>query len=184
MIIYKDKRGFKMLQSDINQNNNKKIIIILICFVFIATIFVNKNIQNKKRISQGGVYAVSAALGHKVQHRVIKLPSNNAQYLSSSKEYGAAYNAGKILVIYPYPDANSPFSKVFSQEFDKILENPKYTSFYEFATFPQNPNNQFFMTCHSICFVNPKKEELLYITRTGNEAGKMLPMILDELMKW
>ena len=40
------------------------------------------------------------------------------------------------------------------------------------------------MTCHSICFVNPKKEELLYIVRAGNDAGKMLPMILDELMKW
>ena len=173
-----------MLQSNINPNDNKKIIIILICIIFIAGIFVNNTLQKKKRIAQGGAYAVSSALGLKVQHKVVKLSPNNAQYLSSSKEYGTAYNAGKILVIYPYPDANSTFSKVFSQEFDKVLKNPKYTSFYEFATFPENPNNQFFMTCHSICFVNPKKEELLYIVRAGNDAGKMLPMILDELMKW
>ena len=137
-----------MLKTGAGKNNEKQIMTIaLICIIIISAIFVNNNIQKKKRIEQGGVYAVSEALGHKVQHKVVKLPPNNAQYLSSSKEYGNAYNAGKILVIYPYPDQNSPFSKVFSEEFDKVLKNPKYNSYYEFATFPESANNQFFQTC-------------------------------------
>ena len=174
-----------MIKIGANKQNEKQgLIVALICIVIIAGIFIFKNIENKKRIEQGGPYAVSVALGHKVQHRVVKLTANNVQYLINSKEYGGAFKAGKILVIYPYPDQNSPFSKVFSAEFDKVMSNPKYTSFYEFMTFPENPNNQFFQACHSICFVNPKKEEMLYIARTGNDAGKMLPMIMDELMKW
>ena len=166
------------------QNEKQNFIIALVCIVLISGFFIFKNVEKKKRIEKGGVYAVSVALGNKVQHRVVKLTSNNVQYLINSKEYGGAFKAGKILVIYPYPDQNSPFSKVFSAEFDKVMSNPKYTSFYEFMTFPENPNNQFFQACHSICFVNPKKEEMLYIARTGNDAGKMLPMIMDELMKW
>ncbi len=166
------------------QDENKALILVLVCGVFISGIFIFKNIEKKKRVEQGGAYAVSVALGHTVQHRVVKMSDNNVQFLLNSNEYGGAFKAGKILVIYPYPDQNSPFSKVFSAEFDKVMSNPKYTSFYEFMTFPENPNNQFFQACHSICFVNPKKEEMLYITRTGNDAGKMLPMIMDELMKW
>ncbi len=167
------------------KNTEKQFLTIVItCMVIISGIFIYKNADKKKKIESSGAYAVSVELGHKVQHRVIKLPQNNADYLKNSNDYGAAYKSGKILVIYPYPDANSPFSKVFSQEFDKILSNPKYKPYYEFITFPENPNNQFFQVCHSICFVNPKKEELLYITRTGNDAGLMLPTIMDGLMKW
>ena len=157
--------------------------ITIVCVVIISAMFIFQNIEKQKKIEKGGAYAVSVALGHKVQHKVIKLSQSNVQFLING-EYGKVFKSGKTMVVYPYPDANSPFSKLFSQEFDKVLKDPKYTSYYAFVLFPENPNNQFFQLCHSICFVNPKKEEMLYITRTGDDAGKMLPMILDGLMKW
>lgn len=173
-----------MNQTNINKIiEQKKVIAVLLCVLFIFGIVIHKNIEKKNKIAQSGAYAVSVGL-QRVQHGVTKLTSNNANYLKNSKEYSKAFNEGKILVIYPYPDANSPFSKVFSQEFDKAINDPKYTSIYEFLTFPENPNNQFFKNCHSICFVNPQKQELFYIVRTGNDAGKQLTFILDGLMKW
>lgn len=174
-----------MLKTGANKQNEKQnLIVALICVIIISGIFMYKNAEKKKMIEKGGAYAVSVGLGNTVQHRVMKLTPNNAQYLKNSKEYGSSYSKGKLLVIYPYPDGNSPFSKVFSDEFDKVMRNPKYTANYDFLTFPENPNNQFFQTCHSICFVNPKKEEILYITRASNEAGQKLQFIMDGLLSW
>lgn len=173
-----------MINSKSENTEKNKITIIILCAVIIIGLLSFKHFEKQKKIKENGAYAVSVQLGHTVQHRVMKLTPNNAQYLKNSKEYGSSYSKGKLLVIYPYPDGNSPFSKVFSDEFDKVMRNPKYTANYDFLTFPENPNNQFFQTCHAICFINPKKEEILYISRTGNEAGHKLPLILDGLLNW
>lgn len=173
-----------MINSKSENAEKNKITTIIICVIIIVGILSFKHFEKQKKIKENGAYAVSVQLGHTVQHRVMKLTPNNSQYLKNSKEYGPSFSKGKLLVIYPYPDANSPFSKVFSDEFEKVMKNPKYTEKYEFLTFPENPNNQFFQTCHAICFINPKKEEILYISRTGNEAGHKLPLILDGLLNW
>ena len=44
------------------QDENKALILVLVCVVFISGIFIFKNIEKKKRIEQGGPYAVSVAL--------------------------------------------------------------------------------------------------------------------------
>lgn len=165
-------------------NSGRNVFIILVCCVALITgVYWHKSVEKEKLIEQGGAHAVSVQL-KEVQHGVTNLTSSNADYLKNSKEYGTAFKRGKTIVIYPYPGDRSPFSPMFSKAFDEIMINPKYTSSYEFITFPETANNQFFKNCHSFCIVNSKKQELFYIVRTSNAAAQQLSLIFDGLKDW
>lgn len=172
----------KNLKPKDNSGRNVFIIIVL-CIAVITGVYWHNSVEKEKIIEQGGAHAVSVQL-KEVQHGVTKLTATNVDYLKNSKEYGGSFKKGKTIVIYPYPGDRSPFSPMFSKAFDEIMNNPKYASIYEFMTFPETANNQFFKNCHSFCIVNSKKHELFYIVRTGNAAAKQLPLIFDGLKDW
>ena len=88
------------------------------------------------------------------------------------------------MVVYPYPGSGSPFAPAFASEFDTIMNSPQYKAVYEFNTFPETANNQFFKNCHSFCIVNTRTKEIFFLNRTGVNAADKLRFIFDSLKDW
>lgn len=155
----------------------------IVFIIFSICLHGYKSFVKGKKLKLGGAWALSVQLD-KVQNGVTKLTPSNESYLKRTPPYSTAYKTGKLMVIYPYPGSTSPFAPAFASEFDSIMNTPDYKAVYEFNTFPETANNQFFKNCHSFCIVNTRTKEIFFLNRTGINAADKLRYIFDSLKDW
>lgn len=126
--------------------------------------------------------------------QTITLPSEISEYLGNSIIYGNAFNEGQKFVVYftdPNPK-NYPenFLSTLSYIKDKKNEKGQYAFLprlhaMEFNT-PQEKLNdaEFLKLCHQFCIINPKTNEIFYISGITKQDAEELPKIFNALHQW
>lgn len=126
--------------------------------------------------------------------QTIPLPQNTVDYLQNSLLYGNFYNEGQKFVIY-FADDNKPiYPQKFLTELTQIQQEKNITSQYIFL--PRSPNltlettaekesdKNFVQLCHQFCIINPKTNEIFYISGVTEQDAQELSHLFNALLQW